>query len=162
MLGNKPFVRYLWLVLVAAGMALLACPNGGGNNDAGMADSGSNVDAGNSDDAGCRRLHDICTAEYACCPGQGLSCEGVLCCLSLDQTCAHDGECCSKNCAGGKCAVRTQCQDAGTPCSIDDQCCPGLSCYQSECQNCAGFGKPCGTGVTCCPGLGCDSQGTCG
>lgn len=155
--------RWMWAWVLSLGLLpLLGCP-GGGNSDGGNnTDSGIEVDAGNDEDAGCRQLQDICTAEFTCCANKGLSCEGSLCCLSLTQTCAHDGECCSKSCVDNKCAVRTNCADAGSFCSISSQCCTGLSCYASECSACAGFAEPCGNGITCCGGLGCQQDGTCG
>ncbi|MBX7116511.1 MAG: hypothetical protein K1X64_19455 [Myxococcaceae bacterium] len=150
-----------WALVVSVGLlSLLGCP-GGGSSDGGTVDSGVEVDAGETD-AGCRALFDICTAEHACCPGRNLSCESSLCCLTLEAACQHDGECCSKSCVGGKCTVRTNCADAGVFCSTDDQCCTGLSCYQSECKACQGFGKACGQGQTCCGALACQVDGTCG
>ena len=115
-----------------------------------------------------------------CCAG--MECGFGECCVSVDQPCDHDGQCCSNSCKNGFCKA----SEVGEACASGAQCATGLECdatismckakpggycrdeYDCETGECAAGTCGCGqlydfcidTG-DCCGGTVCTGTGYC-
>ena len=74
-------------------------------------------------------------------------------CNGPGQSCGASGDCCNKNCVGGKCEVKA-CSMAGAACTGDADCCAGGTCRAGMCADanamCRVDGSLCANPGECC------------
>jgi hypothetical protein len=73
-------------------------------------------------------------------------------CKPIGKKCRKNAQCCSGNCAEGKCAP---CKDPGVACSSDSECCSGACCLTASgekfcCDRPDGICCPPGSDALCC------------
>ncbi len=113
----------------------------------------------------CKVSTDCCNLQ--CDTARGV-CASASSCVADNAACTTSGECCSQNCAGGKCApLTTACLTAGNPCTAGDGggsagCCSGL-CVNDKCVLGSSFciqpGDACSRDTDCCGGWCNKAQG---
>ncbi len=139
----------LFVALVVASTALLACSSGSGGA-AGAPDAGP---------VACTADNGTCKTSIECCSDScsiGGVCNAPSRCAALGAACAKGVDCCTGTCVGGSCAAPT-CVDDLEPCLLPSDCCSTMcdgssgTCKAPD-PACTELTKTCATDADCCSG----------